>query len=278
MAEAPAHVQLQRIFRTSRCHASPSMTISATADASDTATAHNRSPRQFRPALKLLPWLISTKLMVKGKLLYFSFFLLPPLKRRHQAVSGISQISFSAEESVSPKKPTSLPEVAKQRELSGTLESEADANVKKQQFDAKNKELSGHDIFGPPPENPPRPLAARNFELIGQLDFGEPTPCNMHSSVMVSNPAGGQSSILLSKEEGVTKTVQKIHTQKFQDLTGSDIFKGDAVVASAEKPLSSAKLKEIAGSDIFADGKAASREYFGGVRKPPGGRSSIALV
>ncbi|KAK8947712.1 hypothetical protein KSP40_PGU002460 [Platanthera guangdongensis] len=94
----------------------------------------------------------------------------------------------------------------------------------------------------------------------------------------VSIPAGGQSSILLSEEEGVAKTVKKIHTQKFQDLTGSDIFKGDAVLASAEKPLSSAKLKEIAGSDIFADGKAASRDYFGGVRKPPGGGSSIALV
>lgn len=199
------------------------------------------------------------------------------VKIYQQAISGISQISFCAEESVSPKKPISLPEVAKQRELSGTLESEADAKVQKQQSDAKNKELSGHDIFGPPPENPPRPLAARNFELIGQLDFGEPTPRNMHTSVMVSNPAGGQSSIVLS-EDAVAKTVKKIHTQKFQELTGNDIFKGDPAQASAEKPLSSAKLKEITGSDIFADGKAASRDYFGGVRKPPGGGSSIALI
>ncbi|KAH0455605.1 hypothetical protein IEQ34_015637 [Dendrobium chrysotoxum] len=194
-----------------------------------------------------------------------------------QATSGISQISFSAEEGVSPKKPTSLPEVAKQRELSGTLESEADAKVKKQPSDAKNKELSGHDIFGPPPENPPRPLAARNLELKGQLDFGEPTPRSIHTSVKVSNPAGGQSNIMLS-EEPVEKTAKKIHNQKFQELTGNDIFKGDTAPTSAEKPLSSAKLKEMSGNDIFADVKAASRDYFGGVRKPPGGGSSIALV
>ncbi|KAK8948321.1 hypothetical protein KSP40_PGU018519 [Platanthera guangdongensis] len=89
-------------------------------------------------------------------------------------------------------------------------------------------------------------------------------------------PAGGQSSILLSKEEAVAKTVKKIHTKKFQDLTGN-ILKGGTVLASEEKPLSSAKLKEITGSDIFADLKATSRDYFGGVRKPPGGGSSIAL-
>ncbi|GMP46032.1 hypothetical protein CsSME_00014343 [Camellia sinensis var. sinensis] len=44
-----------------------------------------------------------------------------------QAVAGISHISFGEEESVSLKKPTALHEVAKQRELSGTLESESEA-------------------------------------------------------------------------------------------------------------------------------------------------------
>ncbi|KAA8530862.1 hypothetical protein F0562_005514 [Nyssa sinensis] len=70
-----------------------------------------------------------------------------------RAQNGMSQISFSAEENVSPKKPTTLPEVAKQRELSGTLESELDSKIKKQLSGAKCKELSGHDIFGPPPRN-----------------------------------------------------------------------------------------------------------------------------
>jgi hypothetical protein len=72
------------------------------------------------------------------------------------------------------------------------------------------------------------------------------------------------------------KTAKKIHNQKFQELTGN-IFKEDAP-ATAEKSLSSAKLKEMSGSDIFADGKAASRDFLGGVRKPPGGESSIALI
>ncbi|RRT79302.1 hypothetical protein B296_00002985 [Ensete ventricosum] len=104
-----------------------------------------------------------------------------------QAVSAISQISFSADETVSPKKPTSIAEVAKQRELSGTTESELDAKVKKQLSEAKSKELSGHDIFGPPPEVPARPLAARNLELRGNLDFVLPQPRNIHTSVKVSN-------------------------------------------------------------------------------------------
>lgn len=74
------------------------------------------------------------------------------------------------------------------------------------------------------------------------------------------------------------KTAKKIPNQKFSELSGNDIFKGDAAAASAEKPLSSAKLREMSGSNIFSDGKVESRDYFGGVRKPPGGESSIALV
>lgn len=97
----------------------------------------------------------------------------------------MSQISFSADESVSPKKPTSLAEVAKQRELSGTLDRESDAKSKKQISDAKCKELSGHDIFGPPPEIPARPLAARNLEK--EKEIGEPLPRSIHTSVKVSN-------------------------------------------------------------------------------------------
>lgn len=77
----------------------------------------------------------------------------------------------------------------------------------------------------------------------------------------------------------MTKTAKKIPTQKFTDLTGNDIFKeGNTSPGSVEKSLSVAKLKEMSGSDIFADEKATSRDYFGGVRKPPGGESSIALV
>ncbi|KAM7514577.1 hypothetical protein LguiA_004160 [Lonicera macranthoides] len=184
------------------------------------------------------------------------------LRMYQQAVAGFSHISFGEEEDdVSTKKPLSLP---KQRELSGTLESEADAQLKKQLSDAKCKELSGHNIFAPPPEIQPRPLAARAPALRESITIGEPTLHNTNG---------------IFTEEPVLKTAKKIPNQKFAELSGNNIFKGEgAPPTSTEKSLSSAKLREISGSNIFADGKAESREYFGGVRKPPGGESSIALV
>ncbi|KAF9682528.1 hypothetical protein SADUNF_Sadunf05G0118300 [Salix dunnii] len=187
------------------------------------------------------------------------------LRMYQQAIAGISHISFAEEDSVSPKKPTTLPEVAKQRELSGTLESESDSKLKKQISDAKSKELSGHDIFAPPPEILPRPTTVRALALQESIQLGEPSP---------GIPVGGQQ----PSEESVVKTAKKIYNQKFNELSGNDIFKGDAPPSSAEKPLSVAKLQEMSGNDIFADGKVESRDFLGGVRKPPGGESSIALV
>ncbi|RLN08652.1 hypothetical protein C2845_PM11G17810 [Panicum miliaceum] len=64
----------------------------------------------------------------------------------------------------------------------------------------------------------------------------------------------------------MVKTAKKIPTKKFSNLTGNGIFKGDAVPGMAEKHLSTAKLKEMTGSDIFADGKAPSQDYLGGIR------------
>lgn len=81
-----------------------------------------------------------------------------------------------------------------------------------------------------------------------------------------------------AEEDASVKTAKKIHDKKFAELSGNDIFKGDATSSSAEKHLSEAKLKEIGGNNIFADGKVESRDYLGGVRKPPGGETSIALV
>ncbi|XP_051139863.1 uncharacterized protein LOC127257466 isoform X2 [Andrographis paniculata] len=178
-----------------------------------------------------------------------------------QATAGISHISFSEEETVSPKKPITL---AKQRELSGNLESDYDAKMKKQNSLAKNKELSGHNIFAPPPEIQPRPAAPRALALRESISIGETTP---------HNGGGGH-----GNGGSVSKTAKKIPNQKFSELSGNNIFKGDEPPASAEKSLSSAKLREMSGSDIFADGKVETCDYFGGVRKPPGGESSIALV
>lgn len=195
-----------------------------------------------------------------------------------QAINGVSQISFSTEESVSPKKPTSIPEVAKQRELSGTLQTDLDAKTQKQISNAKTKELTGNDIFGPPPEIVPRSMAAaRTLESKESKDMGEPLPRNLRTSVKVSNPAGGQSNILFG-DAPVEKTSKKIHDQKFAELSGNNIFHGDVPAGSAEKSLSRAKLREITGSDIFADGKPEIKDPVKGARKPPGGDSSIALL
>lgn len=91
-------------------------------------------------------------------------------------------------------------------------------------------------------------------------------------------PASGQSSILFGGEP-VVKPVKKIHNQKVAELNGNGIFKGYDVTpaGSSEKSLSRSKLREMSGSGIFSDGKAESRVCYGGVRKPPGGESTIRL-
>lgn len=63
--------------------------------------------------------------------------------------------------------------MAKQREMSGTLESESDSE-QKQLSDAKCKELSGHNIFAPAPEIKPRPVTPRVMALKGSICIGEP--------------------------------------------------------------------------------------------------------
>ncbi|KAE8679788.1 hypothetical protein F3Y22_tig00111394pilonHSYRG00015 [Hibiscus syriacus] len=114
----------------------------------------------------------------------------------------------------------------------------AEERVKKQHSEAKCKDLSGHDIFAPPAEILPRPTTVRALALKDNFDMGEPD----------------------------TRDPAELACQ------------GDIPPGSAEKPLSAAKLREMSGSNIFADGKVESRDYYGGMRKPPGGESSIALV
>ncbi|KAJ8540165.1 hypothetical protein K7X08_026554 [Anisodus acutangulus] len=194
-----------------------------------------------------------------------------------QGANGKNQISFGTEEKISQKTPTFLTEVENQHELSGNQESEIDCKVKKQLSDAKSKELSGSDIFGPPVEVPPRSLAAaRSLEPIESKDVDKPAPRTVRTSVKVSNPAGGRSNIMFA-DEPVVNCVKKIHDQKYAELTGNNIFKGETP-GSPEKPLSRSKLREMSGSNIFSDGKAETRVCYGGVRKPPGGESSIRLL
>ncbi|KAI3786278.1 hypothetical protein L1987_39842 [Smallanthus sonchifolius] len=44
--------------------------------------------------------------------------------------------------------------------------------------DEENKELSGHNIFAPPPEVQPRPLAARALVLRESISICESAPNN----------------------------------------------------------------------------------------------------
>ncbi|KAG2551550.1 hypothetical protein PVAP13_9KG377200 [Panicum virgatum] len=189
----------------------------------------------------------------------------PPPRRPGQAISTVSHISFAEDGTDPPKKPTSVAEVAKQRELSGTIQSEADSKMKKQISNAKSKELSGHDIFSDTPES--RSNRARNSSNGSSA-----------SDTPVRNANASTFSFGEANIDSAPKTAKKITGKKFNDLSGNDIFKGDAPPASAEKHLSTAKLKEITGSNIFADGKEPSCERPSGNRKPPGGESSIALV
>lgn len=76
--------------------------------------------------------------------------------------------------------------MAKQRELSGTLQVESESSMKRQISDAKCKELGGHGIFGPPTEDSPRQSAARDFKTKDE-GVREPAPRSLHTSVKVSN-------------------------------------------------------------------------------------------
>ncbi|KFK32829.1 hypothetical protein AALP_AA6G292600 [Arabis alpina] len=226
-----------------------------------------------------------------------------------------NQISFSGEENMhtTPKKLTTLTEAAKQKELSRTVQTEDDSKSKKKQVsNAKTKAISGHDIFAsplppvqteedlkskkqisntktkaigshdifasplPPESQPRRFLSATKQEIKGNKNNEDSAPRNLRASVKASN---GQSGNRLFSEEHVVKSTKKIHDPRVQQLTSNGIFKSDKIPPGySEKMHSSAKLREMSGHNIFADGKSEYRDYYGGARRPPGGESSISLV
>lgn len=200
--------------------------------------------------------------------------------RMHQPAGGVSQISFGGEESASPKRPVTIPEVAKQKELSGTHETIDDIHAGRAQFaNAKAKELVGSNIFGPPP--PDAPMNSRSSEMREESrSSDQPQPRNLHTSVKISNPAGGQSQISFGADEEIDTVTHKLSGLKSAELSGHDIFSDDSNASSdkSQHHLSQAKLKEITGHDIFSDDKPRSRDVLGGIKQPPGGVSSIALV
>lgn len=94
-------------------------------------------------------------------------------------------------------------------------------------------------------------------------------------------PAGGRSQISFGADEEIDCVTHKLSGLKSAELSGHDIF-SDANNVSHDKSqhhhLSQAKLREITGHDIFSDDKPRARDVLGGIKKPPGGESSIALL
>ncbi|KAI5073393.1 hypothetical protein GOP47_0011406 [Adiantum capillus-veneris] len=193
-----------------------------------------------------------------------------PKVRVHQPAGGVSQILFGEAAVVSPKKPTSIPEVAKQKELSGTLEvSIEETPSKKSTSTSKAKELVGSDIFGPPPEVKTRSCP----RYLESSDIATPL-----RDLSLNPPRIPGSTLAAFGSEDLSLSSKKCNTHKVAELSGNNIFKEVSPHLVSDKSLSAAKRREITGSNIFADGKQVFREHFGGTRKPPGGESSLTLV
>lgn len=101
--------------------------------------------------------------------------------------SKTDKLSSSTEENISQETPITQTEVEKQHELSGNQETQIHRKVK-QLSEAKSRELSGSNIFGPPIEVPPRSVTvARSLEHKESEDMIEPAPRTVRTSVKVSN-------------------------------------------------------------------------------------------
>eukprot|EP00850_Spirogloea_muscicola_P002238 SM000008S22327 [mRNA] locus=s8:1169265:1170358:+ [translate_table: standard] len=173
-----------------------------------------------------------------------------PSVRLHQPAGGISQISFG-EEQVTPTKPLSE---AKRQELVGSSETQDDVPSRKQMLSAKLKEMEGS-------------LAKVGGEGDNQSISGD------RRFIRISQPAGRKSQIVFGEVEA-EPSPRKMNDRKVADLLGRGLYADEAPAL----PLSDAKRRELVGSNIFAEDKPAVRESVGGLRKPPGGESSLTLM
>ncbi|EER94763.1 hypothetical protein BDA96_01G375800 [Sorghum bicolor] len=177
-----------------------------------------------------------------------------------------SQITFSQDGTIPPRKPTSVAGVARQRELSHTVESEGDSKMKRQVSSAKSKELSGHDIFAD--HEVPKPNRSR------RSDYGSSATLSPVKNANVSSFSFGEA----DTDSAVKTAKKKGSSNKSTDLNGKTISGRDSVPAE-KQALNRAKPKGMSGSSIFADGKASTTGDHAGrrTRQPPGGDSSILL-
>ncbi|WVZ57150.1 hypothetical protein U9M48_007574 [Paspalum notatum var. saurae] len=172
-----------------------------------------------------------------------------------------SQITFSQDGSIPPRKATSVAGVARQRELNHSVQSEGDGKIKRQVSDAKSKELSGHDIFAD--HEDPNPNRSR------KSDYGSSASLSQVSTFSFGDAAADMNSTV--------KTAKKKGTGN--SLNGKVVLERDSAPAK-KQPLSRSKLEDVTAGSVFADGKGPTTGEHAGsrTRKPPGGDSSILLA
>lgn len=172
-----------------------------------------------------------------------------------------SQITFSEDGSVLPRKPTSVTGVARQRELSHTVQSEEDGKTKRQVCDAKSKELSGHDIFADHEDS--KPNRSRKSDYGGSASLSQ-----------VSTFSFGDADV-----DNTVKIAKKGASNRSTDLNGKVMLERNSAPVK-KQPLSRGKLEGRAAGNILPDGKGPTTGEQAGsrTRQPPGGDSSILLA
>jgi hypothetical protein len=163
-------------------------------------------------------------------------------------------------------RPTNHFEGAKQKELSAGLSGTSNEHLSDMAgrlsfSNAKAREMAGDNIFGPSPKDAAK-VATHNRE-----------------------PAGKRSQLMLNNQdpsEHPDPYGQKKHEIKSAELSGNSIFHGGSNNPGDDMPqyqqCSSAKVREMSGSDIFSNDQPKARNSVGGIRKPPGGGSTIMLA
>lgn len=182
-----------------------------------------------------------------------------PSVRLHQPAGGASQIMLGTDHESTPKKVMSP---RKKMELSGTPNSD-DRSLRKQFSAAKIKELHGSLSLFPTTQD----------SVKYRIDTAFSTPTGDGKPTRISKPVGGASSIVFGEVEPEIYQ-SRASDQKIRDLLGTGEYKEE----SPTLPVSDAKRRELRGCDIFADEQPQFRDSLAGIRQPPGGDSSIALV
>ncbi|GBG88658.1 hypothetical protein CBR_g48189 [Chara braunii] len=223
-----------------------------------------------------------------------------PSVRLHQPAGGMSQICLGSDQqdSTTPKRRLSFDHVAKQKELIGSFALPESPHGRRLSL-TKAKEMNGSDIFG-------WPLALQEMSSLTldgdhpKLNW-QPQPADDTPSLdqkQHANPAGKENKNAACVDKIQQDTVgdsnqvevvssRKARETKLAELSGTNIFSEPTAAATASpdsrngfvapQPISDAKRREMIGNDIFANHKPVCRDCVGGVRKPPGGESSLSL-